>query len=92
MATKGPLRWLTLLLLAAMPLAGCGEKTAQGTANGVKFQITGAAVGKTKLHMDGTKLFINDNYYGTALAGDTVVVSDSGVTVNGTARSKETGS
>lgn len=84
------LRRLTFGLLAATVLAGCSRpRMAETTTNGVKFQIAGSATGKTKVRMDGTKMFINDNYYGTAQSGDTVVVSDTGVTVNGSARPKQ---
>jgi hypothetical protein len=90
-AIRGMLRRLTFGLVAVTTLTGCGgPQRAEGTSNGVKFQLTGAAVGKTKLHMDGTKLYINGDYYGTAVSGDTVLVSDAGVSVNGTARKKQT--
>jgi hypothetical protein len=80
-------RALLGLIVAAVPLTGCNERPTHGTANGVKFQIAGPVASKTKVRMDGTKVFINEKYYGPALAGDIVVVSDSGaVTVNGAPR------
>ncbi len=60
------------------------------TSGGVNFQIAGSESGKTKVRMDGSRLLINEHYYGTVQSGDTVVVSDDGaVSVNGTKRAKQ---
>jgi hypothetical protein len=86
------LRRLTMVLIAALLTAGCTRAQMMDTTiSGVRVQITGSAIGKAKVEVEGETLTVNGHNYGAVSTGDTVVVSETGVTVNGTPRSKQAG-